>query len=74
MSSINEVFAFLAQDPEGEAIVGINTPGGFLPFVGGNMNQIEILKPFAEQIAQKTGRSIKILKFTNREELQEINP
>lgn len=71
MPKIEEMFAFVTEDsgPEDEGIVGMNTGAGWMPLVGADMARVESLKPIAKQIAAVTGKRIKILHFTQREEL-----
>jgi len=71
MPRIEEIYAFVAEDsgPEDEGIVGMNTGDGWMPLVGADMARVESLKPIARGIAAATGKKIKILRFTQREEL-----
>ena len=71
MPRIEEIYAFVAEDsgPEDEGIVGMNTGDGWMPLVGADMARVESHKPIARGIAAATGKKIKILRFTQREEL-----
>jgi len=71
MPRIEEMYAFVAEDsgPEDEGLVGMNTGAGWMPLVGADMARVESLKPIARGIAAATGKKIKIIHFTQREEL-----
>ena len=71
MPRIEEMFAFVAEDsgPEDEGLVGMKTEHGWMPLVGADMARVESLKPIARGIAAATGKKIKIIHFTQREEL-----
>lgn len=71
MPRIEEMYAFVAEDsgPDDEGLIGMNTGSGWMPLVGADMARVESLKPIAREIAEATGKKIKILHFTQREEL-----
>jgi len=71
MPRIEEMFAFVAEDsgPEDEGLVGTNTGDGWMPLIGADMARVESLKPIARGIAEATGKKIKIIHFTQREEI-----
>lgn len=66
---IEEMFAFVAVDDGIEGIVGINTPSGWAPLVGADMKRVDSLIPLAREIAKKSGKEIRLLKFSEREDL-----
>jgi len=72
MPRIEGMYAFVAEEsgPDDEGIVGMATGSGWMPLVGGDMARIESLKPIARGIAAQTGKKIKLLHFTHREELE----
>lgn len=74
MSRIEEMFAFVAEDtgPDDEGIIGARTAMGWVPLVGADMARVESLKPFAMDIARATGKKVKLLRFTTREEVEVI--
>ena len=72
---IKEMFAFVAVDNGDEGVCGASLPGiGFTALVGADMARIDSLRPIARDIAMATGREIKLVKFSVREELGTINP
>ena len=74
MPRIEEMYAFVAEDsgPDDEGIVGMGTRAGWMPLVGADMARVESLKPIARNIAAQTGKKIKLLHFTHREELRDV--
>lgn len=72
MPRIEEMYAFITEDtgPDDEGIIGMNTPQGWMPFVGADMARVESLRPLVLQIAKDLGKEVKLLHFTKREELE----
>ena len=68
------MFAFVTEDsgPDDEGIVGCHTRSGWMPLVGADMARVESLKPIARRITEATGQRIKLLHFTQREDLGEV--
>lgn len=75
MPRIEEMYAFVAEEsgPDDEGVVAMKTELGWMPLVGADMARVESLKPIAKGIARGTGKRIKLLRFTNRDELEVIN-
>lgn len=72
---IDAMYAFVVIDENGdEGIPAVLNHGAWLPLVGGDTARVESLMDHARQIAQHTGRSMKIYRFTNREQIGEVNP
>jgi hypothetical protein len=65
MPKITEMFAFICEDkgPNDERVVAL---------AGADMARVNALKPYALDIAKKTGKKVKLIHFTNREDLEEI--
>lgn len=74
MPKITEMFAFIAEDagPDDEGIIGFTTPTGWMPMVGADMKRVDSLRPIAAGVAKDLGKRVKLIHFTNREELEEI--
>ncbi len=71
MPRIDEMYAFIAEDagPDDEGIVAINRSGTWVPLVGADMKRVESLRPVARQLARTLNKPIKLIHFTNREDL-----
>lgn len=74
MPRIEEMYAFVTEDsgPDDEGVVAMSVGDYLMPMVGADMNRVESLKPIARGIQKATGKKIKLLRFTNREDLGEI--
>ncbi len=75
MPRIDSLYAFVAEDsgPEDEGIIGVQTEQGWLPLVGADMARVEALRPLAKSIGQQTGKTIKLLHFETRKEVEIIH-
>lgn len=74
MPRITEMYAFIVEDtgPEDEGVVGFRTSTGWIPLVGADMKRVESLRPLARQIGMDMDKKVKLVHFTNREDLEEI--
>lgn len=66
---IDEMFAFVADDTEGEGVMVITVDGQSLPLVGADMDRVKSLAGIAEMIKKESGKDYKILKFSTREDI-----
>lgn len=72
---ITTMFAFLAVQEGTEGLVAFgDSPVAMMPLVGADMNRAESLLPVVQAISNRTGQSIRLVKFTTREEMQVISP
>ncbi len=74
MPRIEEMFAFVAEDtgPDDEGVVAMNVGGVMMPMVGADMARVESLRPMAKVISAQTGKKVKLLHFTQREDLGDV--
>jgi len=74
LEKITEVYVFASCDEGGEGVVGqtVNIMGRetFMPFVCADKERMESIKPLAKQIAKETGKKIKLIRLTTREEIE----
>ena len=77
LEKITEIYCFVSVDEGGEGVIGqqVDMPNGktFMPFVCADKARMESLKPLAKQISEKTGQKIKLIRLTNREEIEDIS-
>lgn len=59
---IEQMFAFVAYDEEGEGVMGFKVSDGWMPMVGADMDRVKSLLP----VAVAMGVDFKILKFEGR--------
>ena len=67
---MEQIFAFVADDFDGvEGIVGMPFDGKFLPLVGADTELMEKLRPVAHEIAEHTGKEVRLVRFIKRVDL-----
>ena len=72
---IDEMFAFIASDETGEGICAFPRGDGMMmPMVGADMDRVSDLRTIAQAVATHTGKTIKICRFSTREQIGEILP
>jgi hypothetical protein len=73
---IEQMYAFVVVDDDGtEGVIGVPKPGGeWIPLVGADMRRVEQMTPIAKQLASAIGKSIDVLKFSQRTLLKTIKP
>lgn len=65
---INELYAFISSDDDGEGIIGAKiSDGTFLPFIGADLERVESLKPIADKICSLYGKKYEIRYFVRKE-------
>lgn len=77
MSTIDAMYAFVISDtsPDDEGIVAAMGPGGiWIPLVGSDRARVDSLRTMVQQIATATGKPIRLVRFSVREELEVIEP
>jgi len=74
LETITEIWAFVASDHNGEGVVGMKIRDTWMPLIAADRDRLEGLRPMAMQIAVETGKTIKLVKFTTREEVETIAP
>ncbi len=75
LPKINEIYAFVSVDENGEGIVGqtVQLMGQtvFMPFVCADKKRMESIKIAAKKIAKDSGKKIKLIRLSVREEIEE---
>lgn len=75
MFRIRDIHAFVAEDEEGEeGLCAFFTGGQWMPLVAADPARLVSIRPVAQAIAKQTGRPIKLIRFTQREEVETIKP
>lgn len=69
---IDEMFAYIATDETGEGIPAMPISGTTMPLVGADRERMESLRPYAERLAKMAGKKFKLVRFSVREDLEEI--
>jgi hypothetical protein len=71
---IEKLFAFIAAYAEGEGVIAVKTPDGWLPLGGADSARIESLMPLAQQVANKEGAEVVLVEFCERHLIKTISP
>lgn len=71
---MDELYVVLSSDEKGEGIVSMTTPMGAFPMVFGHEKMLHSAKSVALKMAKETGKKLLIVKYTQREIIEEINP
>jgi hypothetical protein len=75
LARIEFVWAFLSVDEHGEGVCAATFPNGmFAPLIAADEERLAQLTPMAERIARESGKTVRLVKFTGREELRTILP
>ena len=74
LPKIEVMYAFVVTEAGGEGVCAFQSPGGWIPMVGADMARMDSMRALAKTIARKTGQTIKLIKFSVREELETITP
>ncbi len=71
-----ELYAFVSVDEHGEGLIAksMPTPNGvmMMPFVSASKEIAESLRPIAIEMAKEHNKKIKFIRFSVREELEDI--
>ncbi len=69
---IETVTAFVADDTEGEGVLGAMMPDGvMMPLVCADSKRVESMYPIAVNICRLTGKRLKVLQFSLRTDITE---
>jgi hypothetical protein len=72
---VTELFAYVVIDEAGNEGICATTMGGTsMPMVFGYERVALKAMPFAEELARMTGKTVRLVKFTTRQELRVIVP
>lgn len=74
--NIDEMYAFIQLDPldNTEGIIAFLAESGWMPMVGADMARVTTLMPRAKEVANATGRPVKLVKFSVRTEIEVVEP
>jgi hypothetical protein len=71
---ITELYAFIATEDLGEGIPAVQLSGMMMPLVGADAARVESLRHLAQQVADSSGRTLTLARFTVRENMATITP
>jgi hypothetical protein len=67
-------FAICDRDEDDEGVPAFQSPLGPMPLVGADIARVHSLMPVAQQMADESGKPLRIYKFTRREQIGEVTP
>ncbi len=70
---LDELYAVISTDNNGEGIVSIMLPECAMPLVFGHKKNIESLRPIIEDISRKTGKKLLLVRYKKSEILEEFS-
>lgn len=71
---VDEIYMFMSVDGGGEGIIAAPMGGILMTLVSSEQKIINRMMPIARELAARTGKTIKLVKFTAREDIMEIKP
>lgn len=76
MPKIQALWAWVGIDPvdENEGILAIPFEDTMMPLIAADDERLAQLRPLAINLVRGTGMLIRLVKFSNREEIEEVNP
>jgi hypothetical protein len=71
--TIDALYAWVAHEPNGgEGVCRAQLGDVHMPLVGADMDRVKSLRPYAEAIRQATGYPVRLLRFSRREDLEDL--
>lgn len=77
MPRITELYAYVVADsgPDDEGVPAwLGPDGAWMPMMGADLERAESLRPEAEKVARLLGRSVKLVRSTGIEVIDEVLP
>lgn len=76
MPRINQLFAFIAEEggPEDEGLAAFLSSMGWMPMVAADSARVDKMRAIARTVAKASGKKIRLVKFSLREELEVFLP
>jgi hypothetical protein len=71
--NIDELYIFVSCDEAGEGICSARLHEMVVPLVAPDVNRLQSLIPIAREAARNSNTKVKLLKFTVREEVMELD-
>lgn len=75
MPRIEEIWAYTQVDPRdnNEGVIALETKHGPLPMIAADKERLDDLRPYAMEMAVRTGRPVNVTKFSVREDVEVIS-
>ena len=75
MPKITEIWAYIVDDngPDDEGLVAVRRGDAWMPLVAADYERAKIVRPLAEMAAKESGKSVRLVRFMMREEVEKIS-
>jgi hypothetical protein len=70
---MDELYAVISSDNEGEGICGMHSPIGNMPMVFGSKKNLEGIRELIKKMAKDTGKKLMIIKYKKSEIIETID-
>jgi hypothetical protein len=71
--TIDSVYAWVVVEPDGgEGVASAQIGNTHWPLVGADIDRVKSLRALAEAVRRQTGWPVRLVRFSNREELEEL--
>jgi hypothetical protein len=76
LPKIEHIWAFVSFDEcdQSEGVIGVTMNGTMMPLIAADENRLRSLRPIAFKVAIMHGITVKLIKFSSREEVETIAP
>jgi hypothetical protein len=72
---IEQMYAFIAEDEDGEGLAAWQTSSGiWAPLVAADAARVDSLRRLAQVVADASGQTLRLVRFEVRTELEEFTP
>lgn len=72
--TIDSIYAFVSVDPtdNNEGVIAFQSEKGPMPMIAADPDRLSSLRPIASMMASRSGIKVRLLKFSQREEIEEF--
>jgi hypothetical protein len=71
--TIDALYAWVATEPSGdEGVCSMQLGAVHMPLIGADMDRVKSLREHAELVRQATGYPVRLVRFSRREDLEEL--
>ncbi len=71
---IDRLFAYLTTGADGEGVAAVTIDRTLMPLIGADADRVMALRPYAEEIARRSGRPVRLVRFDTRTEIEVLEP
>jgi len=68
------VYVLADKDEDDEGVPSIHTAMGAMPLLGADEDRVRSLRPYAQKLANLSGKPVRLVRFTQLEEVEVITP